>query len=288
MSAGPSRVDLDAVIAASTTLAPPPLVALRVAALVAEEDWEIEAVESVISRDPALTGRLLRVANSAAYGAASSISTVREAVLRMGAGSVAAIAIAAGTRVHLDRPMPVYGDKGGGLWRHSVSALLAVEGIGRFCRLRVPPAASTAALLHDLGRLVLSQHLRLDDHRLVERAWREGCLSIGAGEREILGVDHAELGSLVTEGWRLPKAVSEGIRLHHTPWDAWPEYSEMCTAVYVAERAASRVVPCFGEDGQAPADDGFLEDATQGRGNYDRLCGWIEEALDQVIASFAG
>ena len=134
-------LDLEALVRDAQALAPLPATATRLIALVAREEWELDEVVEVISLDPVITGRLLRVANSAASAAASRISTVAEAVMRMGGGTVAQIATASAVHGTIDAPLPVYGLGEGALWRHSVAAALGIECLRAKAKVPVPPEA---------------------------------------------------------------------------------------------------------------------------------------------------
>lgn len=279
-------IDLDAVVTSAGALTPPAPVAIRLTALVSRDDWDMADVVEIASHDPALTARLLRIANSAAYGGLEPLATVRDAVVRLGANQVAAVAVALGARPYLEQKLPALHAAEGLLWRHSVAASLAVEGMPLACGLRPPAEAFSAALLHDIGKVVLCRHLGDDAAQLLERAQQEGGLVSVRAESEILSVDHAELGALIAQAWKLPASLVEAIRLHHAVDQAPDALRDVCEAVYLADGVARTLVPGLGE---APADlaaDPALLALAGDAEHFDALCGWVAERLDAVLAAY--
>ena len=80
----------------------------------------------------------------------------------------------------------------------------------------IPSIAETAALLHDIGKLIVSRYLKADVKELVSHARTRGITFVEA-EREVLGVDHAEVGAAMAEHWRFPPLITDAIRRHHSP-----------------------------------------------------------------------
>jgi HD-like signal output (HDOD) protein len=210
-------LDRDELLIQAQELAPLPPTATRLAALVANPNSDIRAIVEAISLDSALTVKLLRLANSAASGPVSEIATVDQAVIRIGTGGVLSMAVAAGVRGRMTTKVEGYGLEEGELWEHSVGAALAAESLSGLCSVEVPPESFTAALLHDVGKLVLARFLAPQLEEFMHRRQLEGASSSEAAERELLAIDHAELGGVIARHWKLPKSIGVGIQYHHTP-----------------------------------------------------------------------
>ncbi|MCH7867810.1 MAG: HDOD domain-containing protein [Myxococcales bacterium] len=135
-------IDLDALIRESGELEPLPETAARLARIFSDEDWDIDQVVSGISLDPALTARLLRVANSAANSGAEPITTVERAAMRTGAGTILSLTVGTAVGACMKQPLPAYGAPAGSLWRHSVAAALAAELASLLCTETIPPRRS--------------------------------------------------------------------------------------------------------------------------------------------------
>jgi HD-like signal output (HDOD) protein len=209
-------LDLEALMTQAEGLPPLPSSAAKIASLVAGSEPDLLAVAAVAERDPALTAALLRKANSAAVAGPRSIAVVKDAVLRLGAASVLQTVTAATTRTLLDRALPEYGLRAGQLWEHCRVASLATDLIARSTTRRVPQEASSVALLHDIGKLVLARFLSPPLRELLDRAY-EDLRSYRLAEREVLGVCQSELGGLLAERWRLPSSIVLGITYYHAP-----------------------------------------------------------------------
>jgi len=235
-------IDLNALIVKARDLDPLPASATRLAALVARAEVDTREVVEVVSLDQALTARLLRFANSVASASVSPVKTVKQAVVRIGNATVLAIAVAGGVRRRMKLSVPQYGMTEDQLWRHSVAAALATEEIQRRCVPNIPPEAFTAALLHDVGKLILARFLAPEIVELLARAQGEGGLTRLQAEAELLGVQHAELGGLIAQLWGLPEGIVSGVTYHHTPELG---HSVLCDMVCVANGVAKgvRVAP---------------------------------------------
>jgi HD-like signal output (HDOD) protein len=209
-------IDLDALTTAAEALEPLPASATRLAALVCKESPEIDEVVDVVRFDQALTAGLLATANSSWSASRTRITTVRDAVVRLGAGPVLSLAMGSVLKTRLHRAVPEYGLGEGELWEHSVAASLAGELLSRRAPNRPPAETATAALLHDVGKLVMARFLSRDVLDALELAAEEG-VGRRQAEFDVLGVDHAELGGLIGQTWRLPGSLVRGIGYHHNP-----------------------------------------------------------------------
>lgn len=209
-------LDLPAVIESAQSLEPLPASVGRLAVLVADVDTDLREIVEVISFDQALTGNLLRRANSAASAARNPIRTVHEAVVRLGTATVLALAMSASVSRRMARALPEYGLAEGELWHHSVRASIAAEAVRSASRTPVPPEVATAALLHDIGKLVLCRFLGPQVLGLLHSAQDDG-LTGAEAESVLLEVHHGELGGLVAQHWRLPDTIVRGISYHHHP-----------------------------------------------------------------------
>ena len=190
-------IDATALVKAAQGLDPLPATVARLASLVVRPDWSLNEAAHLVEFDAALTGRLLRLANSAAMAGLSPVNTARDAIMRVGIGPALAFAAASGLRKELKRALPEYGLTDGQLWRHSVASALAVEPIARRSRTPVPPECFTAALIHDIGKIVLARFLSPEQLRWLADARDLGGLSSLQAETEVLGVNHAGLGGQI-------------------------------------------------------------------------------------------
>jgi putative nucleotidyltransferase with HDIG domain len=174
-------------------------------------------VGELISKDQALTTRVLKLVNSAYYGFPKQITTVNHAVVILGFSRVKNIVLAASVfslkgEEQLERfDLPAF-------WRHSLGTAVCARALARELHRGENEELFVCGLLHDLGKLVLSQVSPKDYDSCLKLAADRGCL-INMAELEVLGLDHAEVGSWLAERWKLPPAVQTAIRRHHSPGD---------------------------------------------------------------------
>ena len=157
---------------------------------------------------------------------------------RLGGARVLSLTISANTSKLLKRDARAYGLNEGELWLHSVAAATAAETLSEFARVSLPPETFTAALLHDVGKLVMSRFLDDNDLEKIHRAQTEGGLDPLAAESEILSVHHGELGGIIAQHWQLPERIVNGIIHHHTPEKGM---DVICDAVYLSNIIAKRI-----------------------------------------------
>jgi putative nucleotidyltransferase with HDIG domain len=231
-------IESAALVKAAHGLDPLPATVARLASLVVRPDWSLNEAAHLVEFDPALTGRLLRLANSAAMAGLSPVNTARDAIMRVGIGPALAFAAASGLRKQLKRALPEYGLTDGQLWRHSVASALAVEPIARRAKVPVPPECFTAALLHDIGKIVLARFLSPDELKWLADARDLGGMSNLQAELEVLGTTHAALGAQIAGHWKLPERLVAGVEHHHTPDEG---DDVVCDVVYLANVAAKRI-----------------------------------------------
>lgn len=231
-------IALDRLIEFANELAPLPASAVRLAELVDSPDCHLDDVAELIAFDQALTVKLLRAANSAVSATAVPIGTAQEAVARMGTAQVLALAVASGARPFLQARVSPYGLDEGALWRHSVAAAVAAETAPAFCQVNVPPETFTAALLHDVGKLVMGRFLSPEILGFIQRAQEVDHLSQLDAEALLLNVHHGELGGLIAQHWKLPPRVVLGITHHHHPEQG---QDVICDLTYLSNQVAKRI-----------------------------------------------
>ncbi|WP_291985751.1 HDOD domain-containing protein [Luteitalea sp.] len=231
----PAPLTRERLLRQADALEPLPATATRLVSLLSQTEWMIRDVEEAVRLDLALTARVLRFANSAWTAHLPSVNTIREALMRIGVGTALSLAIAEGVRPKLLRPLPAFDLQPGRLWQHAVACALATEIVTRRSRSPIPPETVTASLLHDVGKIVLDE--AMDDATLtaLRQAWTGGVLSRIDAERQVLGMDHGELGGYVARHWGLSERVAAAITHHHSPSAA---QSTICDVVHLSNGIA--------------------------------------------------
>ncbi len=250
----------------------------RLAALLSKGSSTVDDFERVIKPDPGLTANILRLANSAHFGLTRRIASAREAITILGLKRVYDVATMAAMQRLLPKTIPGYEVSSEGFWRHSVAVASFADNLGRALNVATPAVVFTSGLMHDIGKLVLGEYLALHAVPVLEKLRSEGKSLVGA-EREILGLDHSEVGADVATQWKLPEEVVAVIRWHHDP-DRVPEgVSRACVDL---THIADGMAHSFGYG----ADIGELH-RTLDLTTYDRLK-LAPQVLERVVAgSFA-
>jgi HD-like signal output (HDOD) protein len=245
-------INLDQIIAAADALEPLPATTARLVQLVGTAHVELDEIAELIAFDQAMTLALLRAANSAFSASAEPVATVKDAVSRMGTGEVLHLAAAFGLRPFLQARLPAYGLGEGALWRHSVAAAVAAQTLPDFCDVILPPEGFTAAMLHDVGKLVMGRFLSPEILAFMQRAQETDQLDRTAAEAQLFKIHHGQLGGQIAKNWRMPPRVVLGITHHHEPG---PGADVICDLTYLANHVAKRIeAGLYGGKFQAPID----------------------------------
>jgi HD-like signal output (HDOD) protein len=278
-----SAPDVNRLVRSTPELEPLPISVTRLACLVANENTEMAEIAQVIAYDQILTSSLIRAANSAGYGGRAPVSTVRDAVVRVGTGTVLAVAMSASVGKRMSRPLPQYGLSEGDLWAHSVATAVAAECLPRFAGVRIPPEAMTAALLHDLGKLVVSRIMTPESIALMAKVHDQLKARLAA-ETRVLHTDHARLGGEVAATWGLPASIARGIGHHH---DIPGTMNTIPCAVHVADVVAKDIGVGLEEENRDPETLRYvLSQLSIGPADYERLCVASAQRFHEVRARY--
>ncbi len=193
-----------------------PVLLARILAVVDGDRSSTRDLVEVLQRDQALTGRVLRLANSGFFGFAREVSTLGRAVMVLGFTCVRSLAL--GVKVW---ETLVGGQRGldlTDLWEHSALVGAAARLIAQRARAAEPEAVFTAGLLHDVGRAVLAMRFPVEYAAVLDAAEHDGAgAPLEEHERATFGIDHAQAGAWLGETWGLPPAIVEAAARHHQP-----------------------------------------------------------------------
>lgn len=213
------------------TLPPGPRILSQLLLMLRKPDVDSTEVVRLITFDPALTAKVLQRCNSAIYGLTRPVYDLEEAVVRLGFNQVYKLVALVVGEAALSSPQDGYGIGAGELWQHSAATAVAAKLIAGI-NSGDENLLFTAALLHDIGKLVLSASLEGNYESVLRETEHSGHTLLEA-EKMILGVDHAELGGSILEEWNFPESLVRAVRFHHTPLAAAP-YENLASSIYVA------------------------------------------------------
>ena len=204
-----------ALVSSVDALEPLPLTVIKLTDVISQGDHEVSDIVEIVSLDQALTAALLRRANSAMAASRAPVATVREAVVRLGSGPLLSMAFAATVGNRLNAALPAYGMVEGELWQHSVAASVTADVVRTMANAYVPAETSTAALLHDIGKVVICSYYGPQTMQMLVKAAETDHVSPLHVERTVFGADHAQIGGVVAGRWNLPETIVEAITFHH-------------------------------------------------------------------------
>lgn len=209
-------------------LPPLPSVAMEAMTLVEDPDSRARDLAELISQDQALASRVLKIVNSAFYGMRGPVDSVTRAVVTLGWGEVHSLVLTAACQaMHTSAS---FSDQL--LWDHALAVSQVARKLAVKCRFPRLVEASTAGLLHDLGKIVMDRHLG-ERYQVVVDLVGQKDTSFLEAEQILLDYDHAQVGGMIVESWKLSPALVEAVRWHHDPKSAETEPT-LCAVVSLA------------------------------------------------------
>jgi len=188
----------------------------------------------VIAADPSLSSSVLKLANSAYYGARGKVSTIGQAIVILGFSALRSVVLGASVVQVFDSPVTQTGSfRADTFWPHAVGTAAAAASVARIMELPRPEDSFTAGLLHGVGLLVLDQYFN-DVMRSIQERVEDGGLTLLEAEEEELGFDHPYLGSHLLKLWGLPKQVVDAVE-YQTQLDALSGDRRLAATVHLGD-----------------------------------------------------
>ncbi len=265
-------------------LEPLPVTAQQLSRAAQDEDVPLSRIAELVEHDQAVASTVLRVANSVTYAGLNPVGDITEAVARLGTHQLLDIVLGDFVkRIHVDAPM--YDLSENDLWLHGAVASLAVnEMLDEAPGVDIPRSASVAALIHDIGKLIMVRFMSADVRELL-RLSRERDIPFAQAERVVLGCDHAEVGAAVARHWRFPRDVVQALELHHGPKPAEP--SPVLDGVMLGNLVAKTLGAGLGAEGMNFEVDPDLP-ARQGLDlvTFCRVCARTAQKMDRLKGAY--
>jgi putative nucleotidyltransferase with HDIG domain len=202
--------ELNELITSSCTLPPMPVVATRVMRELMTPEASADSLSKIIETDEALVTRILKIANSAFYGCARKVGSIRLAVVVLGFNTLKNLVIATSTKSLYQKQT----DTEQALWEHSLAVGVAAHVLAIGLCPTCLEDAFTTGLLHDLGKLILYTR-DPDAYANILKAQQEGASSYDS-EKKAYGFDHTNVGAVLAARWNLPESLEAAIGLHHS------------------------------------------------------------------------
>ncbi|MDY6904232.1 MAG: HDOD domain-containing protein [Thermodesulfobacteriota bacterium] len=204
------------ILESSTYLPPMPQVVYKARQVFASPDSSFKDISETLEMDQAIASRVLRMANSAYYGMQGQVSSIHQASVLLGIRTLGELITVAGAAQLLEKKLNGYDFSSGLLWRHSLAVAHSAEKIAEKIAPEIKDDAFFAGLIHDAGKLVLDPYM-LEQKEAVENFLEYKEKTFLAAERQVLGLDHAQVGYDLCLQWNIPDVQAGGIKYHHNP-----------------------------------------------------------------------
>ncbi len=272
------KVSTERISAQLEQLGPLPTIAMEIVNITNNPDSNAKQLEEKISRDPVITAKVFKLANSAFYCKGSPSQTLQAAGARLGMNTIKNLVLSSCAGKMMAKPLEHYAYEGFGMWKHSLALALIAMQMPREVGLKPSRRDDLflGGMMHDIGKLIV-------DPLLGDDVNQTGTGSIQL-EHRLLGITHPSMGVEIAERWNLPAFAVEVIRHHHAPAEADAE-EDLVAAIHVLDNLVNAefvglVDDAALEDAPAPA---ALEILGLGEDGLAALRESVSEKLPEVI-----
>ncbi len=200
-----------------------PQVASKVLELSSDPNTSAMQLQQVIGDDQAMTGRILKIANSAMYRSSRKVKTLTEAIVMLGFNSIRSLVVTSAARNLYNTRKSRTGLKERLLWEHSIGAAFAARILAAEHAPQLAEEAFLAGLMHDIGKLVLNLRLPEQFDEIVQMVYNEN-RRFHLTEDEMLGFNHTQVGAMLVNKWKLTPVLEHVILNHHNTEAMTPDF----------------------------------------------------------------
>ncbi|MDY6881725.1 MAG: HDOD domain-containing protein [Desulfatiglans sp.] len=193
-----------------------PAILPKLLSIMEDEKTNASHVADAISHDPAMTSKILKIANSAYYGFQQEICDLSKAVALLGFNMVRSLALSIGVIETMPSSKKSLAFSSEGLWIHSLAVATAAQELSkRFGKGDGDTHHFVVGLLHDIGKIVLYQFFHDLFLESLEEAHSKENMGLFEAERRVIGLDHGYVGSMLLTRWKFPEVIHHAIAAHH-------------------------------------------------------------------------
>jgi putative nucleotidyltransferase with HDIG domain len=220
-----------------------PVTAAKLLKMLDNPDSTAAEIEEILRYDAGLTANILKLTNSAYFGIPSKVSSVRQAIMMLGWKRLLQLVMTMCMSTVMKKPIVGYDLPQGALWRHSVAVSVAAEAVVKALKIPEAEEVFTAALLHDVGKLVLGGFVKNDMDQI--KAMVAKGIAFEVAEYMVIGTDHAEIGANILKKWDFPQDLVNAVNWHHDP-ETCENHCTLSDIVHIANTVGLRIG--FGRD----------------------------------------
>jgi len=264
-----------------------PEVTMKIIQLVEDPDSTANDLNKVISNDPALGARILKVVNSAFYGLPGQIGSINRAIVLLGLNAVKNIAIAASLAKLFRGGKIASNFDARELWSHSIASATGTKLLAQHAGLGLPDEAFLAGLIHNIGIMVEIQARRPKFIEVMEKLDAEPDTTLRQAEQEILGATHEQFGTALCKLWKFPQSFQYVTGFHHNPMELNEKIRTLTALVHIADILASKLDLGFSRGTEATEfDPALLLTLNLTQEQINEVAQALPDAMDETKALF--
>ncbi|MEW5797143.1 MAG: HDOD domain-containing protein [Candidatus Zixiibacteriota bacterium] len=207
------------VISNIRNLPTPPIVFHQIQKVIHDPRVSAGQIAKILQEDPAMSVKVLKLTNSAFYGLQREVESVKQAVVIVGLEAIKNLVLAASV-LDMFKGKDVDQEFQEKFWRHSLAVGFGARLLARMGKVRGmldPETAFSGGLLHDIGKVIMCcflprEHTQVKQARLADREKPTHEI-----EDQVLGYNHAQIGAILAEQWKLPHRLFDAVAHHHQP-----------------------------------------------------------------------
>lgn len=244
---------IDTLITTIDTLPPLPAISSAVMTALNAEEVSIYEVTELIEQDVALATQILKVANSPAYGAINTISTIQHAIMMLGTKEVHSLLLVFAVQKFFSQDAQDL-ELRKRFWTHSQVCSFTAVLLNRHFKYGAASTFFLAGLIHDIGKLVVDQYFHEEFQEIIAFIKENHC-TYSEAEKKVLGVTHYQIGAKLLQHWCFPKQLTMQIFLHHAPWQD-SHFTSGSWIIFLANLLTKLAgFPCLAEEKQLTIQD---------------------------------
>lgn len=266
-----------------------PEVTLKIIEVVEDPNSSAQDLNKIITNDPALGARILKVVNSAFYGLPGQIGSINRAIVLLGLNAVKNIAIAA-SLAKLFRGgqiCPQFDARE--LWNHSISVACGTQLLSKAAGLGLPDEAFLAGLIHDMGIMVEMQSRRAKLIETFDHLEKNPSMTFRQAEEVCVGANHEQFGAALCKSWKFPASFGYVTGFHHRPLELAKSNRTLTSLVYIGDVISKQTNNGFTRDVEVdvPSQD-VLDDLQLTLGHVEEVKAQLPQAMEEAAALIQG
>jgi putative nucleotidyltransferase with HDIG domain len=215
-----------------------PQMVFKILRMVRENRYCLQDLADEVRQDQVISAKLLRLCNSAFFGRRIIADSIDRVLVMLGEKQLMQTIMSVAFEDFYTGNIRGYSQCKGGLFNHAIGTAMICESLARKSQCAAPDTAYTAGLLHDIGKVVLDQHMG-SAYPLFYRKTQIESEKLFVAERESFGITHDEVGEMLAEQWSLPESLTDAIKNHHNPENSSKD-NVLSSVVYLADLIMSR------------------------------------------------